>query len=395
MPPPLGVTAELNRMPLAKQTLRLIAIGVACWVLIAGFRTDTMRIRSPRLGRPFVGPGMETFEAVLDARGLVPAKGWDWVLVRDGIDPVLLTATSGTGSIFRRTFQLTMPPVLPNGGYALEANRKGMTVRSNAAVFFVNEWPEKWTVVHANDLPRLGVEDNDARFQFFVEAVRAVNPQALLITGDVLYLGGEERYRRLIEGLASLPFPVIVAPGNHEREDWSSFIRHFPDIVHSVDLGPFRVLSLDSGSERDQFTVTQLAWLEAKLATADDRPLLIQVHHPMYGFDSELRRRDRFLDLIQDKPVAAVLSGHTHFDDFHGPDGERFEGGELPGQPWFITTTTAGIKVWPSPLDDSRVAGYRVLSFEEDRLVGAGPRKTPTAVPTCDPLDFPVALLPQ
>jgi len=382
-------------MYLPRTALR-VALGLfVVWALVAGARVETLRIRSPRLGRPFIGTGMEEFEAVLDARGVVPARGWEWALTREGMDPILLSASEGKGSMFGRSFQLTLPPVSPTGKYTLEASRGDRTLRSDAAIFVVTDWPERWTVVQAADLPRLGVEDEGARFRHFLDVVRQLDPQAMLLTGDILYIGGEERYQSLIAGLEELSFPVIVAPGNHEREDWSSYLRHFPDSVHVVDLGPFRVISLDSGSERDQLTLTQLAWLQRELEEAPDRPSLIQIHHPLFGWDSILRRRARFLDLVRRGSVAAVLSGHTHWDDFHGPDGKRFEGGALPPQPWFIMTTTAGVKTIASPISGEEVAGVRVLEFEGDRLVQGGYRKTPTAVPTCTPLNFPAALLPR
>ena len=382
-------------MSLVRTSLRLGAGLFFLWALLAGLRVDTLRIRSPRLGSPFVGAGEESFKTVVDARGWVSADGWEWTLLGDGSERIALESSKGEGYLFRRSFHLVVPANTPNGKYTLETKGGDRVLRSSSAVFVVDPWPENWTVVHANDLPRLGVEDKDARFHHFLEVVRDLDPDAMLLTGDILYLGGDDRYRRLVAGLSSLPFPVIVAPGNHEREDWSSFIRYFPDMVHAIDLGPFRVLSLDSGRERDQLTVTQLDWFEEELAKAGNRPLLVQIHHPVFGWPSLLRGRSRLLNLLRRDGIAAVVSGHTHWDDFFGPDGERFEGGELPPQPWFITTTTAGIKTKVSPITGDEIAGVRVLELRGDKLVQAGFRATPDSVPTCIPMNYPPDLLPQ
>lgn len=133
-------------------------------------------------------------------------------------------------------------------------------------------------------------EPNLLRLQRIVDALSAMAtpPDLLIATGDLTEHGDEASYRRLIETLAPLPFPVHYALGNHDRRD--NFLAAFPEapvadgfVQYAIDAGPLRCLVLDTLDEQRHggaFCAVRAAWLTDRLAEQTDRPTLIILHHP-------------------------------------------------------------------------------------------------------------------
>jgi 3',5'-cyclic AMP phosphodiesterase CpdA len=123
-----------------------------------------------------------------------------------------------------------------------------------------------------------------------VESVCAFRPQpdAVLLTGDLADHEIDEEYEQLLELLAPLGAPVHVLPGNHD--DRGALHRHFgvpggggERVCYAVDLGPLRLVALDSkipGEDSGALGAEQLDWLEAELASAPEQPTLLAMHHP-------------------------------------------------------------------------------------------------------------------
>jgi Icc protein len=154
-------------------------------------------------------------------------------------------------------------------------------------------------------------------------------PDAVLVSGDLTEHGGEAEYELAAELLAGLPAPFHVLPGNHDRR--APLRRAFglagageEPIQYAVDLGPLRLLALDSlrpGRDRGGLDERRLAWLESELRREPGRPALIAVHHPPLrlgirvwdeiGLDAEgcagLER------VVAANPqVLGIVSGHVH-----------------------------------------------------------------------------------
>lgn len=152
----------------------------------------------------------------------------------------------------------------------------------------------------------------------------------VVITGDLTDSGRPEAYVHLRDLLAPLTMPVYLLPGNHDERD--ALRAAFPDhpylrqtdgfIQYAVDAGPLRLLALDTvipGASGGAVDAERLAWLEARLAEAPDRPTVILMHHPPFptgighmdrigladakGLESIVRRHPR---------IERVLCGHIH-----------------------------------------------------------------------------------
>jgi 3',5'-cyclic-AMP phosphodiesterase len=142
--------------------------------------------------------------------------------------------------------------------------------------------------------PHIGAEwadaDPAAGLAAVVEWVRSVRPlpDAVLVSGDLADHAADAEYERFRELLAPLRAPVHVLPGNHD--DRRALHRHFgvpgadgDPVQYSVDLGPLRLVALDTtrpGEDPGALDAERLDWLDAELATAPDVPTLLAMHHP-------------------------------------------------------------------------------------------------------------------
>jgi 3',5'-cyclic-AMP phosphodiesterase len=178
-----------------------------------------------------------------------------------------------------------------------------------------------------------GIVDTNAALARAVDAVLALRPRpdAVLISGDLAHEGLAEEYRVLRRQLDRLaPVPVHVVPGNHDRRD--ELRAAFPDrprlrehpvfVQYAADLGPLRLLALDTvvpGRDHGELCPERLAWLDARLAEAPDRPALVMMHHPPIACgighmdDIACRDADALGGVIgRHRHVERVLCGHHH-----------------------------------------------------------------------------------
>lgn len=177
--------------------------------------------------------------------------------------------------------------------------------------------------------------DTAAALRRAVATIEALDPapDVVLATGDLVNDGRPAQYDLLMELLARLSAPVLPIPGNHDArgELRRRFARVPPGrddepIDYVVDDlfadQPLRLIGLDTsipGRNDGRLDPAQLAWLDARLAEAPDRPVLIFQHHPPFvtgiahmdamGLDGI----DREAAVVRRHPqVAAVVCGHLH-----------------------------------------------------------------------------------
>ncbi len=177
-----------------------------------------------------------------------------------------------------------------------------------------------------------GTVDTRERLHQAVAHVKALRPapDVVLATGDLVNDGAPEQYAIVAQTLATLPMPCYVIPGNHD--DRENLRRAFPDKPYLADTGefvhyvvddyPLRLIALDTlvpGRDKGELCQRRLAWLQARLAEAPQRPTLIFMHHPPFAtglpvFDNmSLRGSADMGEIIRQHPqIEAVICGHVH-----------------------------------------------------------------------------------
>ncbi|GAC1540118.1 MAG: phosphodiesterase [Vulcanimicrobiaceae bacterium] len=170
---------------------------------------------------------------------------------------------------------------------------------------------------------------------YLAAAVAAVNglaaqPAYVVVTGDLVDRGAAVEYERFRDLMAPLHVPYYVIPGNHDDRD------RLRDVLDPATFGGsrdatirfaiderVRFIGLDGCRPRPSpgatLDASLLAWLEATLDAAPERPTIVGVHQPpfrtglhyldVFGF----RGRRALRTLVDRRPnVGRVISGHIH-----------------------------------------------------------------------------------
>ena len=185
--------------------------------------------------------------------------------------------------------------------------------------------------------------DTAAHFSRCVARLNALDPRpdAVVITGDLVDLGGADEYRHLKTLIEPLQMPYHLLIGNHD--DRAALRDVFGEraelraggefVQYAFDVGPVRVLALDSQVPHQsggQLCGTRLQWLAEQLDAARGRPVVVALHHP--PFVSGIGHMDGMrLDAPSSDALAAIVSRHPNVErvicgHVHRPMFARFAG---------------------------------------------------------------------
>jgi Icc protein len=175
------------------------------------------------------------------------------------------------------------------------------------------------------------------------EDVRSIDPDAVVVAGDLTYTGYEWEYEEAADWLSTLEFPQIVIPGNHDGrnvgrvhfrrlfgEPYSRFRAAFePDRAERLRATGFTVVALDSSEpDLDEGRVGEerYPWIRDGFEEQDDIKI-VAVHHHLISVPGTGRERnivhdagDLLLTLTR-MDVDLILSGHKHVPFFWGLNG--------------------------------------------------------------------------
>lgn len=153
----------------------------------------------------------------------------------------------------------------------------------------------------------------------------------LVLCGDLTHNAAPQEYARLRRALDICPLPISLMLGNHDRR--APFLAVFPEaarmetghVQHHVDIGTHRLICLDTLDEAAAdlhsgwLCEARMDWLDATLASAGDRRVIVFTHHPPIetGFGGMdrigLRNRDALISRLgAHGNVAQLVSGHIH-----------------------------------------------------------------------------------
>jgi 3',5'-cyclic-AMP phosphodiesterase len=164
-----------------------------------------------------------------------------------------------------------------------------------------------------------------------VAALR-VKPDAIVISGDLTDNGLPDEYAVLIGALRRhiAGVRVYLIPGNHDRRevmrermgDWPGVISDPEFVQYAVDDLDVRLVMLDTvvtGEAHGELCARRLAWFDATLAAAPEKPTIVVMHHPPFvcgiaHMDAiNLRNSEDFAAIIaRHRQVRRILCGHHH-----------------------------------------------------------------------------------
>jgi len=186
-------------------------------------------------------------------------------------------------------------------------------------------------IAQVSDIHAAPDNDHLARFDRVLGWLAQLQPDVLVLSGDLTDDGWLEGYRQIAARLGEEHYPSLILPGNSDdrrlmRSVWgeNAWAKDACDgALHAVyEVDGLRLIGLDSTVEgHEHGSVTDHSgWLEMQLNRADALPSILFLHHHLFAsgiptLDQTLCRGiDSLEDIISSaatRPLA-IASGHVH-----------------------------------------------------------------------------------
>jgi len=176
------------------------------------------------------------------------------------------------------------------------------------------------TDVHINTSP-----ERIQNFKGIVRLINFLNPDLVVLTGDVVDNPKEEYFKLAHQLVSDLEVPIVLVGGNHDHATEANFFEtYLAPWNGSLNFGPIHVATLDTGhySIDGKLTESQLSWLEGDLSRhATMRYKMVMFHHPMFDTNNPKNETvEKVYGICLRHGVSLILNGHMHRDIvFRGP----------------------------------------------------------------------------
>ena len=155
-----------------------------------------------------------------------------------------------------------------------------------------------------------------------IDEIRALDPDAILVKGDLTDRGTEAEYAEFVAAYSQLGSRMHHVRGNHDAMVTESIAATGP---FAVELPGVKLAVLDTvrpGTDRGRVSAAQLSWLD-ELAEASTDPVLVFGHHHPWDPASHDRSETYFGINPDDsealcavigrrESIAGYFAGHTH-----------------------------------------------------------------------------------
>jgi Icc protein len=155
-----------------------------------------------------------------------------------------------------------------------------------------------------------------------IEEIDALDPDAVLVKGDLTDRGTEEEYQAFLDAYTKLGPRMFHTRGNHDAMVSDTIAVNAP---RTIELAGVTLAVLDTvrpGSEHGRVTADQLEWLDGVAAESSAPVLVFGHHHPWDPSSSE--RNAHYFGINPDdsealcaviarhEGIAGYFAGHTH-----------------------------------------------------------------------------------
>lgn len=186
-------------------------------------------------------------------------------------------------------------------------------------------------IAQVSDIHASSENDHLQLFERVLTWLADLQPDILVLTGDLTDGGWREGYQQIAERLERQNYPSLILPGNSDdrrlmqmiwaRPGWCPDALT-PALHFSHDMGGLRLIGLDSTVDRQDYGSVNghLEWLDKQLNDAGNSPALLFMHHHVFESgiptldESMCRGIDLLETLIKNAParLLAIAAGHVH-----------------------------------------------------------------------------------
>ncbi len=312
---------------------------------------------------------------------------------------VPLKITSEKFNESKKTWEITasVPKDAPAELYSLEVSSQKNKAKQDRAVKVIEHYKDTFTFIHLSDV-HVGDKAFEERFQKAVEEVNLLNPEFVLITGDItiecenmgrmlMYNAGmkvsdtngapyknktnEENKKVCVNEhtiflnlLSKLRVPSFIVPGNHDMTGIYNepSMKIYEEMIgkryYAFDYGEFHFTGVDNSQMMeatpliyydikgyDDVDDEQLRWLEEDLKHAQSQKLRIAFFHVPVN-----KSNSQFKALLKKYNVDMALCGHLHFNAVYSKT-----------KPLWLQTTSTGDTQWDK-------TGYRLIRIKDGAI---------------------------
>ena len=188
-------------------------------------------------------------------------------------------------------------------------------------------------LVHLSDLHLPA--DDPAQVRHLIAAVKSLDPDLIIVTGDITRHGSLREFKAGLEFMQALPYPAMVLPGNHDVPYLNLLLRIFRPFQRLASYFPGVYVQNDESFMLARLTTAagfqwRLDWSLGRVslreiekaselmrneATAKWR--IIASHHPLYPDSNDLYRSQTVraqiaLEQLVQAGADVFLHGHLH-----------------------------------------------------------------------------------
>ena len=178
-------------------------------------------------------------------------------------------------------------------------------------------------IVQLSDI-HVGAQFREQIFEKVIHEVNSLNPDAVVITGDLTNEGLKEQYEKCKTLISKINAEKIIAiSGNHDYRNtgYLHFKKYFPfQTINELDDNVVLVTLGTARPDRDEGEVgyRQTLWLERTMKKYQNKTTILAMHHHLIGIPDTGSDRLTIIDAgdvlraTLDSNVNLVLCGHKH-----------------------------------------------------------------------------------